>query len=274
MEDLEKASESTNHENGKLRAQVERLNAELREYKKRLSLSGTGASRSPPSSAAHQSRAYWNTNQNDFQFAFPKFGDLPGSNFMSNGSLAKVGSPPNQHFSANGVLAVLRTNSSGSVSANSPTSLNSSSKIGSSDYGVFQTPSNTLINDYQDLNGLFSPSILEAATRSNSSDYTNHNNGRQASSGDSYGNLNRGSTISIVTSPSASSASNHGLDSSCGTTPEPSAGSPDSRKASEPTLNTINEETLGQNSHEGKSASSTLRLPVVLFLTFSKPHQA
>lgn len=272
MEDLEKASESTNHENGRLRAQVERLNAELKEYKKRLSLSGTGASRSP-AAAAYQSRPSWSTNQNDFQFAFPKFGDLPGSNFMNNGSLAKVDSSPNHvenTSTSKGMPGVIRAN----TSLISPTNANGSSNIGSSNYGGFQPSSNSQLSDYSVLNGPFSPSIFEAASRSNSSDYVNYGNGTQVPNTDKINTLIRGSSISDVTSPSASSASNHGLDSSCGTTPEPSADSPDGRKASESTLNTINEEMLGQGGVEGKTAASECLMAILPAILLSNSFEA
>lgn len=255
VEDLEKASESTNHENGRLRAQVDRLNTELKEYKKRLSLNGSGLGRSPPSAAALQSRKFWNTNQNDFQFAFPKFGDLPGSNFIQNGSLARVGSANHvdQRTIPHGLPGVMRANSSGSLSTTSPTNVSGSSKIESPNYDLFQSPSNTF-SSYEDLNQLFSPSILETASRSNSSDYMGFKpNVGAAPFIENNGNLHRASTTSDVTSPSNSSMSNNGLDSSCGTTPEPSADSPDNRKGSEITLNTIREETLGQRNAEGES---------------------
>lgn len=255
VDDLEKASESTNHENGRLRAQVDRLNNELKEYKKRLSLNGSGLGRSPPSAAALQSRKSWNTNQNDFQFAFPKFGDLPGSNFIHNGSLARVGSTNrvDQPAPSNRLPSVMRANSSGSLSGKSPTNVTGSSKVGSPNHNLFPSPSNTF-NSYEDLNGLFSPSILETASRSNSSDYmgSNHNVGA-AQFTEKNGITHRASTTSTVASPSNSSMSNIGLDSSCGTTPEASADSPDNRKGSEITLNTISEETLGQRNTEGKS---------------------
>ncbi|KKY20466.1 putative bzip transcription factor (ap-1) [Phaeomoniella chlamydospora] len=83
VESLEKASESTNHENGLLRAQVERLQVELKEYRKRLSwVSNGGGLRKPgPSDPALnpviQNKP--NGNKNDFQFDFPRFGDLPSS---------------------------------------------------------------------------------------------------------------------------------------------------------------------------------------------------
>src|ERR1700712_3169434 len=41
VDDLEKASESANHENSILRAQIEKMSMELREYRKRLSLTGS-----------------------------------------------------------------------------------------------------------------------------------------------------------------------------------------------------------------------------------------
>lgn len=255
MEDLEKASESTNHENGRLRAQVDRLNTELKDYKKRLSLNGSGLGRSPPSAAALQSRKSWNTNQNDFQFAFPKFGDLPGSNFIQNGSLARVGSANlvDQRTIPHGLPGVMRANSSGSLSATSPTNVSGSSKVESPNYNLFQSPSNTF-SSYEDLNQLFSPSILETASRSNSSDYMGFKTNVGATPFiENNGNLHRASTTSDVTSPSNSSMSNNGLDSSCGTTPEPSGDSPDNRKGSEITLNTIREETLGQRNAEGES---------------------
>lgn len=254
---MERASESTNHENGKLRAQVDRLNIELKEYKKRVLLNGTPTGRSPPLATALQARKSWNHNQNDFQFAFPKFGDLPGSNFMNNGSLTKVGSPNrvDQRSQPQGSLAVIKANSSGSLGGNSPSNVHDSSKVVSSDYGAIQASANG-VGMYEDLNGLFSPSILETASRS-SSDYMSYSTEvRTAPYTDKQGNVNRGSSISNVTSPTNSLMSNNGLDSSCGTTPEPSLDSPDSRKASETTLNTINEETQGQKNLDGKNITA------------------
>lgn len=268
VDDLEKASESTNHENGRLRAQVDRLNNELIEYKKRLSLNGSGLGRSPPSAAASlQSRRSWNTNQNDFQFAFPKFGDLPGSNFIQNGSLARVG-PANrvdQRPLPNGLPAVMRANSSGSLSGKSPTNVSGSSKVDSPNYNLFQSPSSTF-NSLDELHGLFSPSTLASASRSNSSDYIGLNSQFGAApSTERNGTTHRQSTTSNVTSPSNSSMSNNGLDSSTGTTPEPCADSPDTRKGSEITLNTINEETLGYRNTEGKSSAGCREFNVTKF---------
>src|SRR5207249_1808518 len=91
VQDLEKASESANHENSILRAQVEKLHAELREYKRRLSLNG-GLNRSSSLNAGlppYLARGLKNAGDN-FQFDFPKFGSLPGSHIFNSGSLAKT----------------------------------------------------------------------------------------------------------------------------------------------------------------------------------------
>ncbi|KAI4251053.1 MAG: hypothetical protein LQ352_005091 [Teloschistes flavicans] len=89
VEDLEKASEATNHENGRLRATVDRLNSEVREYRQRLSLNAPNYS--PPRTQAPQHQTQ--DSNSDFHFAFPKFGNLPGSTFMSNGSLTRTSTP-------------------------------------------------------------------------------------------------------------------------------------------------------------------------------------
>lgn len=88
VEKLQKTSDMTNQENGLLRAQVERLQVELREYRKRLSwmASGSGNAISAMSSnsipSAHSKGAYGLQN-NEFLFDFPKFGDLPGGHLFN-----------------------------------------------------------------------------------------------------------------------------------------------------------------------------------------------
>ena len=267
VDDLEKASETANHENGKLRAQVAKLNTELKEYRKRLSLNNTGLSHSPPQSAT-QSRSLQNSgNGNDFSFAFPKFGDLPGS-FLTNGFIAKTTSPTSidQRSSSSNLPATARKSSSNSASAKSPISANGvNTAFGN---GPFQAPSNTFnSNDFSELNGLFSPTILKNASRSSSADYVSYPNSgapsatgtaKQSSiasiNGQAHATLGRqGSSVS-VNSPTGSSISHGALDSSCGTTPESSADSPDIRKPNDVLLNTINEETKDQNTFGGKTA--------------------
>ena len=263
MDDLEKVSEATNHENGRLRAQVEKLNMELREYRKRLSINSTAAGHSPPP-AASQNRSLFAGNGNDFQFAFPKFGDLPGASFLSNGSLAKTStaSQPGQSSSANGKDPVaIRHNSSNSLNSKSPISTNASSAA-PENASLSQAPTNGVNqfpnNNFGDLTGLFSPSVLETASRSNSTDYISQTGGQSANGSVNHGSFSnnngagqggkggRASSASMTNSP-ASSMSQTGPDSSCGTTPEPSADSPENRKASEGALNTISEESTVQD---------------------------
>jgi AP-1-like factor len=89
VSELAKAREADQHENGLLKAQVDRLQGELKDYRKRLSLNGLAGRGSPPSSTyGSQSRSNTgSTNgQNNFQFDFPKFGGLPSSQFLPNGS--------------------------------------------------------------------------------------------------------------------------------------------------------------------------------------------
>ncbi|KAL9102306.1 MAG: hypothetical protein Q9163_002524 [Psora crenata] len=269
VDDLEKASEATNHENGRLRAQVEKLNMELKEYRKRLSLNSTVAGHSPPS-AAPQGRARHSGSGNDIQFAFPKFGDLPGASFLNNGSLAKTSTPqhvaqrPSAYPSHPGVV---RNNSSNSAHAISPTTTDGSLNQPLSENMPYQDSDiglSTVNNEkFDGLTSLFSPSLLETASRSNSGDYISgtgfHSTASSVKQGSSSSNsapvqppkARYASSASMTDSPS-SSMSHAGLNSSCGTTPEPSGDSPDIRKSSEVALKTINEEMAGQNNTGGK----------------------
>lgn len=235
---------------------------ELKEYRKRLSLNATGTSYSPPQSAT---RSSYSNSGSDFQFAFPKFGDLPGS-FLKNGSMAKTTSPTalgtrSASASNSNVPGVARTTSSDSATGKSPTGRNGVTASPQ----TYQARTNGFDNNnFGELNGLFSPSILQSASRSNSSDYisypgttTTSINGlaRPASISSTNGkthmpNGRQGSSTSITGSPASSMS--HALDSSCGTTPESSAESPDNRKSSEGMLSTVNEESKSQDTSEGK----------------------
>merc|ERR1711981_507959 len=106
-----KASEAANHENGLLRAQVDRLQIELREYRKRLSQNSGLLSRTPPLGGnMFLPNAASSNNTNNFQFEFPKFGSLPGGVFGNN-NVAKKASL-NDNNNANGVNGVLNRNGS------------------------------------------------------------------------------------------------------------------------------------------------------------------
>jgi AP-1-like factor len=86
VEDLQKASESANHENSILRAQIEKMSTELKDYKKTVSIGGAGVARSsslnsklpPYLSGQGLGGAASNPNDVNFSFDFPRFGRLPG----------------------------------------------------------------------------------------------------------------------------------------------------------------------------------------------------
>ena len=252
---------------------------ELKEYRKRLSLNASGAGHSPPQSAT-QSRASYSSGSNggDFSFAFPKFGDLPGS-FLSNGSMAKTTSPTQngtKTTTANGQRSTSSSNvnvpampaqeSSNSNKAVSPTGLSGTKSTSPRSTQTFQPSTNGFSNnDLGDLSNLFSPSILENASRSNSTDYISFSGSNgQSASGPGRGNsmnsnigqgqmpnFRPGSNASMTNSPA--STMSHALESSCGTTPEASAESPKNRQGSESLLNTISEDSTTQINQGGKN---------------------
>lgn len=78
--DLEKASESANHENSLLRAQVDRLQVELKDYRRRLHQ----AQKTPTLGAPGLFGKSASTG--GFQFEFPMFGGGIGSPFGRQGS--------------------------------------------------------------------------------------------------------------------------------------------------------------------------------------------
>ncbi|KAL2815074.1 transcription factor PAP1-domain-containing protein [Aspergillus cavernicola] len=91
VDELQKVSDDTNEQNGLLKAQVERLQVELREYRKRLSWVTHGNALSAINSYPGNANRLSGLNNNEFAFDFPKFGDLPGGRIFSGGPLAKSG---------------------------------------------------------------------------------------------------------------------------------------------------------------------------------------
>lgn len=137
VERLQKTSDMANQENGLLRAQVERLQVELREYRKRLSwmASGSGNAISAMSSnsipSAHSKGAYGLQN-NEFLFDFPKFGDLPGGHLFNGQANKNDQSKPNSIIpQAPGVLGRDSLNTPSSRS-NSLSQSNKSKSTGTS----------------------------------------------------------------------------------------------------------------------------------------------
>ena len=229
VEDLQKASESANHENSILRAQVEKMSMELREYRKRLSLTNGNLNRNPSLGNAVPSYLSGkglvnsganNPNDVNFQFEFPKFGLLPGPKPSTTTTTQKVASPveKTQHSPLNRNMSFQSTSSSST--------------------GLNQTPLETA--DMSHFSGLFSPTLLESVSKSTSSSFDFFTNPSRSST-TSTGQMSNGQSTSH-SSPSASSNSNRGPSSSCGTSPEPSMQSPAPGKTADVTLSTIGEE--------------------------------
>ncbi|KAF4992413.1 hypothetical protein FGRMN_7158 [Fusarium graminum] len=203
VDELEKASQAANHENGMLRAQVERMTAELNQYKSKVTAMSTSKPL-PREKVPFGSAAVSNLGDVNFQFEFPKFGMLPGP-------------PANK----------AQGSSSSPTTADQP-------KV------TYPSPSNSLNNGTQSAQqfkedlfkypGGFSPSMSSSAT-----------NPSRASVDSANYSVNGASS-----SPSASSHSNTGPSSSCGTSPEPFTQSPMGFKPVD-TMTTIGEEQTQNN---------------------------
>ncbi|KAM3551090.1 hypothetical protein ARSEF4850_008040 [Beauveria asiatica] len=200
VEELEKASEAANHENTRLRAQVDRMNTELKQYKQNMSMltQSKSSPQAPPLGAINR------INDVNFQFEFPKFGALPGP-------------PPNKP----------QRSISQPLSPHNGTQVSSPALSLSSDRKPSQQSAAQLKEDLAKFSNIFSPSMSSAA-----------GNG----SGASVDSANYG-FLGATSSPSASSNSNAGPSSSCGTSPEPFSQSPMGCKPVD-ALSTIGEEQL------------------------------
>lgn len=247
VSELSKAQEADKHENGLLKAQVERLQVELREYRKRLSMN-SGINRSPTLNSTSGPQRSTSGPSGNFQFDFPKFGGLPGSQIFgpqelsnSPGSLGgqSAGATPpttTQSPGTYGQQSAISRQGSG-VRSMSPASLrNSISTTGSPAQINNLNPSFASYSTNDNMHGfaatlpqmdssanpfgdLFSPSILKGAGIDNYFDTTNIAPADTniayptTDGGDSTAGLNRvfqfnsGSSASDSTSPSASSSS-------------------------------------------------------------------
>jgi AP-1-like transcription factor len=228
VSELEKASETANHENERLRGQVDKMTIELNEYKKRFSM--TSSSRAPMTNArgTFGNSIFSNINDVNFQFEFPKFGQLPGPppkvSAVSPVSLPFTDSPP----LVNGVIGKASPAASkDSVSPADSTYLNNLDSQTKEDLSKFS--------------GIFSPPLTNSTVAN-------------ASRGSMDSQYNGGPTS--TNSPSASSGSNVGPSSSCGTSPEPFSQSPMGFKPID-TLSTIGEE----QSHGLPAQGKTVTLP-------------
>lgn len=215
VQELEKASEQTHNENSQLRAQVEKMNMELNEYKKRLNLANNSLRSAPIGSSrpVFGQNLVNNLNDVNFMFEFPKFGILPGpqqSPENSNGHSSSFPSPSNS-------FSTQPTPSDKTSDKATPGSTKSRQSSESDKEALAKVSS--IINTGPSYDGFFGNA---SRTSLDSGNY-------------SMGGANSGS-------PSSSSNSNvGGPSSSCGTSPEPFTQSPLGFKPVD-TLTTIGEE--------------------------------
>lgn len=254
VDDLQKASESANHENSILRAQIEKMSVEIREYRKRLSLTGVHVrapslgSDLPPylSGKGFGNTAVNNLNDVNFQFEFPRFGRLPGTaNTGLSGTLSDA-----SRQSISPVVTNQQVQSSWDRQA-SPR--NQSYASNSSSSNLTQSPVQIDGGDMSSLSGLFSPSLLESVSKSSPLNFFNTNadtNTSRASTDSVNGTVSTGHNTSY-SSPSASSNSQQGTSSSCGTSPEPASQSPG--KAVDLSLTTIREKDTSNGLNSGET---------------------
>ncbi|KAJ6202235.1 transcription factor PAP1-domain-containing protein [Bipolaris maydis] len=213
VQELEKASDATNHENGLLRAQVQRLQMELREYRKRLSMNSSGLSRTPPLAGGFSSML--NTSVNNFSFDFPRFGGLPGAQLLDNSSLTKnknasVSSSVSGRHNSTGRDLSPNSNANGSTTDSpAPMSAGAKTQRSGSLNGFFGFNNNNNNNNNSTPNAGASRSNTTSSTGSQSRIFQ----------------FNSGSS-NHSDSPSNSSTSPTNQNSSCGTSPEPSHASP------------------------------------------------
>lgn len=229
MEELEKASESANHENRLLRAKVDKMTVELTEYKKRISiLANRRTTTAAPASSAPFGRPMLNNiNDIDFRFDFPKFGVLsgPGTQAQQLASGATTVSPPKR--SESGRLSP-RKDSKDTLSPSDATHAK---------------------EDLANFTSLFSPALANNGNLTNTS----------RTSFDSHYSA---AGVTTTSSPSASSNSHAGgNNSSCGTSPEPLTQSPTGFKPVD-TMTTIGEEQPAvQSFSQGKEKAMPISLP-------------
>ncbi|KAL4885283.1 transcription factor PAP1-domain-containing protein [Aspergillus karnatakaensis] len=198
VDELQQASDNANQENGLLKAQVERLQVELREYRKRLSWVTHGNALSAINSYPGNANRLSGLNNNDFMFDFPKFGDLPGGRIFNGGPTAK--NSQNKIHDENAIPGVLR-NSAVQNSNTSRASHSASPREAVSNKSATASPATTNGSQFNHIPSLSAYGLGQSTT---------------------------GHDTSNTDSPSSSSDSHQFL-SSNGTSPEPSTHSPDNK---------------------------------------------
>ncbi|OJD14632.1 hypothetical protein AJ78_05029 [Emergomyces pasteurianus Ep9510] len=273
VDELEKTSKSANNENKVLRAQVERLQVELKEYRKRLSWVNSGTGLLPKSNSGmgnSDSRNNLRHSGNDFSFEFPKFGDLPGSHMFSQ-SLSKNPSHQTKRVDTSPTTtgAEYRSPSTkggnilkNTTRASQPRNFNlghasqsapSPNSVHSGDTSRSHGPNSHNVN-IENLGGGFDNYSGRLSRNGTGLSYTSTGSSTNSNNYATYQTQHYGgsSNVSNSASPSASSESQHL--SSIGTSPEPSLNSPPTGKLTESGLNTINELNASQAGGEGEKS--------------------
>jgi AP-1-like factor len=219
VEELQKASDNANQENGLLRAQVERLQVELKEYRKRLSWVTSGSGLSPVNAIpGAYSKGMYGLNNNDFMFDFPKFGDLPGSHLFTNAQASKSSqnkAKDNQTATPRGEAHVPGVLNRNALNSSSPSGLSNGPSPKSTPNGQAPNPQPSTRSGFGTMNGAIDSNGATGgyAHQVNSS----YNANTKQASHDTPSS----------DSPSSSSDSHHSqFLSSSGTSPEPSLHSP------------------------------------------------
>ena len=289
VEDLERASESANHENGLLRAQVTRLQDELKEYRRRMSTNARPAPPLPSEATADRSRKTMGMTDQNFRFDFPKFGSLPGSYILANGSFAKnvdgvtattagatAGAtsaskltPPSMDvITSSNVPEVLQRNPS-SVTL-SP--LSEQGQIPGGGFAMLGTPTTTSgrARDSVDMSadkvtplsrgsvgqqGLTPPDCFRSPAPSLETEQDRRKSSQSSVGRKSFPPPSRGQ-LSASTSPSVSSISQQGPGSSTCTSPDSDQKSSSNVKLQDSHLNSIGEELASQG-WQGEAYEST-----------------
>lgn len=214
-----------------LKAKVDKMTIELNEYKKRISIISANARPISRAPARPWGSAFINNIDDvNFQFEFPKFGQRPGQQAPAKPSVSPT------------VSSLQKQNSVGQISPKE-TPQDGVSPSTSTPYSQIGLDSQTRADVAKMSAGLFN-------SPHNSVDARNVSMDSQFSVG----------AVTSTSSPSASSNSNLGASSSCGTSPEPLTQSPLGFKPVD-TLTTIGEEQLGNNnSNNGKISSASSHL--------------
>jgi AP-1-like transcription factor len=208
--ELEKRSEATSSENAQLRAQLEAVTEELNEYKRKMQTPNGRAVSGGRLNKGFGHAAINNLSDVNFQFEFPKFGVLPGPVPQNKPVRQNTTSSLRSPNGGNAVSPSQQTNNERTVGA-TPNSVNSLSTAELASFSAVFSGQHAA----PAMNGVASRGSLDSG--------------------------HRAPVAANTSSPSASSNSNMGPSSSCGTSPEPFNQSPMGFKPLD-TMTTIGEE--------------------------------